>query len=237
MGFVLRFSISVIFLIFFSCAKTPKEVFKDFVLAVQKGDIKRISRLDYGLANKLKDMFKVEQENFLKSLGEEFDLPATTASIESYRGFPPFGVKSCQYAPKVFFPPDAKVEVIDMIEKEEYGEKLAFLQVSVTYPEGKEPYYIEDVEVIWYEPKTPRGGIYIPPIKPIPMFYPGFFEYNHPFRNNPKFFARYNDYNLSLTLKEVKKAMLKVEMIYDPKEKRWFFKDLFPDLLKSEYKK
>ncbi|MEO0093674.1 MAG: hypothetical protein ABIK67_05410 [candidate division WOR-3 bacterium] len=236
MNAISRFCLLLVFLVSSSCAKTSKEAFKSYVSAVQKGDVKKISELDYEIVNQLKEMFKSDKENFLKSFADDFSLPATTANIESYRGYPPFGVKSCQYAPKVFFPADAKVEVIDVIEKEEYGEKKALLQVSVTYPDGKEPYHVQEVDIVWHEPAKPSGGLYIPPIKPIPMFTPGFFEHNHPFRNNPKYFARYTDYDLSLKLKEVKKALLKIEMIYNPEVRKWFFKDVLPDFSKSEYK-
>jgi hypothetical protein len=225
-----RFTLFLVILAVSCSANTPKGAFMSFVSAVQKGDVKKISELDYELANRMKGMFKSDQETFLKTFAEDFSRPATTAYIESYRGYPPFGVKSCRYAPKVFFPADAKVEIMDIIEKEEYGEKKALLQVAVTYPEGREPYYVEDVEVVWHEPERYPGGLYIPPIKPIPMVTPGFFESNHPFRNKPKYFARYTDYDLSLKMKVVKRIVLTVEMAYDQKSGRWFFREITPDV-------
>lgn len=234
---LLRFTLFLAILAVSCSANTPKGAFMSFVSAVQKGNVKKMAELDYKLVNRLKEMFKSDQENLLKSFAEEFSLPATTADIESYRGYQPFGVKSCQYAPKVFFPAGANVEVIDIIEKEEYGEKEAILQVSVTYPEGKTPYYVQEVDVVWHEPKRPSGGLYIPPIKPIPLFTPGFFEYNHPFRDKPKYFARYTTFDLSLKLNVVKKALLTVEMVFDSKAGRWLFGSAIPDFSKSEYKR
>lgn len=217
-----------IFVLLSCSAQTPRSTFTNFIEAVQKNDVLKIVELDYDIANQLKDMFKSERENFVKKFADSLKYPGTSAYIEGG-----FEIKSCWYTPKVFFSPESKVEIVDALEKEEYGEKRTLLQVSVTYPEGTAPYYIKEVEVVWDEPKSYPGGLYIPKIKPIPAFTSGFFEYNHPFRNEPKYLGRYSTFDLSIEMKLVKKLLLTAEMIYDIKTKKWLIKKIIPDISKS----
>jgi hypothetical protein len=204
----------LLFLLFAACNPgTPQRRFLQFVAAVESGDAAKAFELDYELASRAKPLFKTDREHAVKALADSFSMPATSACLENG-----FEVRSCAYAARAYFTPDCKAAVTDAVEREK---DVVALKVVVDYSEASAPYYVTGVEVVWDEPRSYQGGLYIPPIKPIPAFEPGFFAHDHPFRRGPRFHARYTTYDLALEIQNVRQGTFDVAMVRTPEMKRW----------------
>lgn len=205
---------------------TPEGAFRSYIAAVRTADTERLLALDAGLWERTKSLFASDREDFAGQLREKLALPAASASIENG-----FEQPACDYPARAFFPAGAEVSVLDQVVENEDQVKL---QVRVEYPEDVAPVYVEAVDVVWNEPTTYRGGLHIPRIKPIPMFYPGIFEHGHPFLVRPRYQGRHETFDLNLRSRSVRLLMLTVSMVRDEKTGNWIVRAIQPDFSRSE---
>lgn len=178
-------------------SKTPKSApesaFVRFTSAVQKRDAEAIAALDGTYCRRTKGL-KFDRDAFVELLRCRLSFPASTRYFGG-------ALDSTPYAYRLYFPPEAKVTVIDVAQTDD---SVALLEAVVLYPVGSSPSYVRESKEEWFQDK-PSGF---------------FVEHGHfvldVLRNGegPK-------YNLSSKVDEVDSLVLRARMELDSQTGQW----------------